>query len=404
MSPDPIRILMLAPTPFFSDRGCHVRIYEEARILIAMGCDVRIVTYHIGRDMPGIPAERIVSLTWYRKVTAGPSWQKPLLDILLFLKASSVALDFRPQIIHAHLHEGAFIGMLLRPLLRAPLIMDFQGSLTTECLDHNFFKAGSLTNKVFAFLEKIINSAADAIITSSTTGADQLRESGTVAGQKLHPVIDGVDTACFFPCPANGIRERYGIPEHKPLVVFLGVLNEYQGVDHLLQAALILKEKKVDIHFLLMGYPETAYRSKAVDLGLAEMITFTGRVDYTQAASFLGAGDIAVSPKLSRTEANGKILNYMACALPTVVFETEVNRELLGDTGVYAAYGDAADLAQKMADLLADPGRLQALSRMVREKAEREHSWSARGSVIMNVYRQLLDNNYQIRLERNNEV
>ena len=46
---------MLAPTPYFADRGCHVRIYEEARALIGLGHEVRIVTYHLGRDMAGIP-------------------------------------------------------------------------------------------------------------------------------------------------------------------------------------------------------------------------------------------------------------------------------------------------------------------------------------------------------------
>lgn len=382
---------MLAPTPYFADRGCHVRIYEEARILREMGCDVRIVTYHIGRDMPGIATERIPRLPWYRKLTAGPSWQKPLLDILLFLKAASVALDFRPQIIHAHLHEGAFIGMLLRPLLRAPLIMDFQGSLTTECLDHRFFREGSLAHKAFSLVERLINNAADALITSSTTGAEQLNRNWGVPEQKLYPVIDGVDTTRFSPCSGHDVRQKYGIGEHTPLVVFLGVLNEYQGVDLLLQSALILKEKEVDVHFLLMGYPDAAYRSMASDMGLAGMITFTGRIDYGEAASFLCAGDLAVSPKLSRTEANGKILNYMACALPTLVFDTPVNRELLGDAGVYAAYGSAADLAQNMIELLSDRERLKMLSGQVREKAGREHSWSARGVQIKSLYLQLLD-------------
>ena len=98
---------MLAPTPYFADRGCHVRIYEEARTLIEQGCDVRIVTYHIGRDMSGIPTERIFAVPFYKRLTAGPSWLKPFLDILLFIKALSVATSFRPHIIHAHLHEGA---------------------------------------------------------------------------------------------------------------------------------------------------------------------------------------------------------------------------------------------------------------------------------------------------------
>ena len=68
-----LRILMVAPTPYFADRGCHVRIYEEARALRSLGHDVRIATYHIGRDMPGIPVVRIPRIPWYNRLEAGPS-------------------------------------------------------------------------------------------------------------------------------------------------------------------------------------------------------------------------------------------------------------------------------------------------------------------------------------------
>ena len=52
------RVLMLAPTPFFSDRGCHVRIYEEAAELGRRGVEVKIVTYPLGLDPPGIDVAR----------------------------------------------------------------------------------------------------------------------------------------------------------------------------------------------------------------------------------------------------------------------------------------------------------------------------------------------------------
>src|SRR5690242_339320 len=104
-----LRILMVAPTPYFADRGCHVRIYEEARALKSSGHDVRIVTYHLGRDMPGIPVIRIPTIPWYSRLEAGPSWHKLYLDALLMCKALPLVFRFRPHIIHAHLHEGAFV-------------------------------------------------------------------------------------------------------------------------------------------------------------------------------------------------------------------------------------------------------------------------------------------------------
>lgn len=386
----PLRILMLAPTPYFADRGCHVRIYEEARALIRQGCEVRVVTYHIGRDLSGVPTERIPAVPWYRRLSAGPSWQKPFLDILLLFKTLSVSRTFRPHLLHAHLHEGAFIAMMLRPLLRIPVIMDFQGSLTVECRDHGFFRAGSLLEGFFSAVERTVNRAADIIITSSSSGAEQLSRDWGVTADRVLPVIDGVDTEQFRPYPRGEARRMLAIPDSVPLVVFLGVLNRYQGVDLLLEAASILRDRKIGVHFLIMGFPEEEYKRKACQMGLEAMITFTGRIDYSLAAVYLSAGDVAVSPKLSLSEANGKLFNYMACGLPTVVFDTPVNREILGDSGVYADYGNATDLADKIAELLTDSRSIALLSRAVRERAVSEHSWKARAVKIMAIYRNLL--------------
>lgn len=389
MADAPMRIMMIAPTPYFADRGCHVRIYEEARALIAQGCDVRIATYHIGRDMPGIPTLRIPHVPWYRRLTAGPSWQKPFLDILLFVKALSTARSFRPHVLHAHLHEGAFVAMLLKLLLRIPLVMDFQGSLTVECRDHGFFKQGSLLERLFAAVERLVNNAADAIITSSTAGAEMLITEWGLPHGKVTAVIDGVDTGLFRPFPRGDIRSRFQISDETPLVVYLGVLNEYQGLDLLLDAMGILKQQGSPVRFLVMGYPEEGYRCKAAQMGLSDMALFAGRIEYAQAAAYLSAGDIAVSPKLSRTEANGKLFNYMACGLPTVVFDTPVNREILGDCGVYAAYADTGDLARQIAALISDCGRRKTLSEMTRRKAVTEHSWAARSSSMMTIYKKI---------------
>ncbi|NCO98356.1 glycosyltransferase family 4 protein, partial [bacterium] len=83
-----MKILVIAPTPFFSDRGTHIRILEEALALEKLGHQVTIVTYHIGKDInteidTKIDVRRIRRLLfWYKKLEAGPDWQKVLLDIM----------------------------------------------------------------------------------------------------------------------------------------------------------------------------------------------------------------------------------------------------------------------------------------------------------------------------------
>jgi glycosyltransferase involved in cell wall biosynthesis len=377
---------MVAPTPYFADRGCHVRIYEEARALRSLGHDVRIATYHIGRDMPGIPVVRIARIPWYNRLEAGPSWHKLYLDLLLLCRAAAFSLRFRPHVIHAHLHEGGGIGYLLKLVTRIPLVFDYQGSLSGECIDHGFFKPGSLMARIFGRIERAINGCADRIVTSSSAGYNDLIETWGVAPGRIISVIDGVDTEQFRPHDRLDARKHLGIAPDVPVVAYLGIMNAYQGTDLLLDAIALLKARGVLVRFLVMGFPHERYQASAEALGINDMITFTGKIDYNDAPLFLSAADLAVSPKLSLTEANGKLFNYMACALPVVVFDTPVNREILGDTGIYAHLGDSVDFAGRIEALLADRDGLKGQGERVRAKAVNEHAWQARGARLAEVY------------------
>ena len=118
------RVLMIAPTSFFLDYGCHVRILEEARVLQKLGQHIKIVTYPLGRDLPDLDIERAWAIPVRSRHEVGPARSKLLLDVLLALKILFVALRWKPDIIHAHLHEGALVGGVLSRLLRIPLVFD----------------------------------------------------------------------------------------------------------------------------------------------------------------------------------------------------------------------------------------------------------------------------------------
>ncbi|MDD2899320.1 MAG: glycosyltransferase family 4 protein [Desulfuromonadaceae bacterium] len=381
---------MIAPTPYFSDRGCHVRIYEEARALTKLGHEVCIVTYHLGRDMPGVRVVRSPRIPWYNKLEAGPSWHKPYLDILLLWKVLSEVRSFRPHLIHAHLHEGALIGSFVKLLHGIPLLFDYQGSLSGESLNHGFFSEKSLLMKLFKVIEQFINNRAEFIVTSSESGQQDLIGEWGISPKKVFNLIDGVDTDIFRPYPRSAARHALDIPEDSKLIVYLGLLNRYQGVDLLMDVIVRIKSQNPGIHFLLMGFPDEEYRRKAEGMGIKDEITFTGRVNYDSAPIYLSAGDIAVSPKLALTEANGKLFNYMACGLPTIVFDNQINREILGEDGIYVEHGNAALLAETLLSTIHNSARMNSLSKSVRERAIRMHSWSARAQLLVSCYRTML--------------
>jgi glycosyltransferase involved in cell wall biosynthesis len=378
------RVLMIAPTPYFADRGCHVRIYEEARALQAMGYQVEVCTYHLGDDRPGVTTHRTARIPWYNKLAAGFSWHKFYIDTLLLFKTWSVARHFRPDLLHGHLHEGAAIGWVVGRLLGIPVVGDFQGSLSGELQAHNSIPGRGWLYRFVAHNEAWIDRLPDVAVASCDDVAQELDQRFGVHEVVL--ALDGGDTEVFHPDVEPGELRALVPPGRRP-VVYLGLLNAYQGVDHLLEAIPGVLARAPQAYFLIMGYPnEDRYREKARRLGVEDHVRFPGRIDYDQAPRYLALGEVAVGPKLSETESNGKLYNYMACALPTVAFDTPPSREILGDLGVYAPRGDVAALASAIAGLLEDPEASRQLGLKLRQRVQERFSWQSTARQLAKAY------------------
>jgi glycosyltransferase involved in cell wall biosynthesis len=391
-------VLMLAPTMFFADYGCHVRILEEALILRKLGHRVTILAYPNGNDVAGLDVRRCWGVPFNYRVIVGSSRHKLYLDVMLAIKALGHVLRHRPHVLHAHLHEGGLLGLFLSKLTGAPLVFDFQGSLTSEMVDHHFLSQGSWAYTPLLWLETRINRAASVLLTSSQHAADLLQREFGVPEGRIYPTPDCVNADTFSPTVLSGqereeLKHKLGVPLGKQVIVYLGLLAEYQGTGLLLEAVGQLKQERDDFHLLLMGYPSVEYyRSRAADLGVSDFVTFTGRIPYQDAPRHLALGDLAVAPKISATEGSGKILNYMSMALPTAAFDTPVSREYLGDWGQYATERTPPALAgtlQRMLDMPL-PERV-ALGQRLRERAQALFSWERVGEQLVAVYRALVE-------------
>lgn len=396
--PRSYRILMVAPTSFFLDYGCHVRILEEARALQRLGHHVTILTYYLGRDLPDLEIIRTRPTPWRADYEVGSSLHKIAFDLFLSWTGVKTVLNRRFDLIHGHLHEGALIGYVLSRVKGLPLVADFQGSMTSEMVDHRFLDPDQLWYRWLRLLERRITHLPDAIVTSTQITAVLLEQDFDCSSGCVHPVPDSVSLDFFRPdvLGPEAVAEHraaLGVPVDSPVIAYLGLLADYQGTPHLLQAAHLLKQRKVAAHFLVMGFPSVEqYRRMAVHLGVGDRVTFTGKVPYEQAPAYLALADIAVAPKLSATEGAGKILNYMAMELPTVAFDTPVSREYLGSLGVYASpSGDPAALADAIADLLEAPDRCREIGRRLRERAGRHFSWDRAGRHLLKIYRTVLE-------------
>jgi glycosyltransferase involved in cell wall biosynthesis len=390
---------MIAPTSFFADYGCHVRILEEVRILTRLGHQVTVATYHNGKDLPDLDIRRTLPIPWRRNYEVGSSRHKLAFDALLGLKTLDLLARHPFDVIHAHLHEGALIAHLLGRLWRVPVVFDFQGSLTEEMIDHHFLARNSRFYGPLRRLEQWINHSSRVIFTSSANAKRILLDEFGCHAERVRVLPDCVNADNWRPAAEldaaaqAALRQELGIPPDRKVIVYLGLLAEYQGTGLLLEAMQRILSKHPDVYLLLMGFPGVSqYRQRAQALGIAHAVTFTGRVPYADAPRYVALGDVAVAPKLSLTEGSGKLLNYMAAGLPTVAFDTPVAREYLGHDGLLAVRGDVDSLAEQLIGALypAEVGQPQAQGQRLRRRVMQQFTWEGAGQMIVTAYDELV--------------
>ena len=343
------RILMLAPTPFFSDRGCHIRILNSYLKLERNGFEIDLLTYPLGRNVLDIKTIRVMKMHGYKKVSPGFSIYKPFLDLLMYFKARREMNLKNYEFIYAHLHEGALIGYFLKRKFKKRLVFNSQGSLTGELSSQKTIKKNSIFYKLMWKLEKFITEKSDEIITSTDGLKYFILQNFKVKDIKVEK--DLPDKSLFN---INAKKANFNLPSGKKIVVYLGGMQLYKGIDFLLRA---IPHVKKDYHFLLMGHPNSNAKKMAEELNILDRIIFTGKIKYEEAPKYLKLGNIAVSPKtLESGEANAKIYNYLAMCLPIVCFDMpetrQIKKEFPKAKFYFAKQKNIKDLAKKIEECL----------------------------------------------------
>lgn len=394
--PQSLRILMIAPTPFFADRGTHIRILEEALALERRGHQVTIATYHIGQNLPdhlktGVSVRRILRLLfWYKKLEAGPDWQKIILDLMLIRKVFFLARTERSDILHGHLHEGVLIGWVVQRLLfwrRMKLVADFHGSLTREMVSHSYLRAGIL-RRLFEWVEQIIDNLGDRAVTSSLANTLEIGERRT----KNPPVtvLDGVTVARYQgEYSREALRHKYGIPSQAIVITYTGALIANKGILTFLQAIPTVLAGDPRAHIAVAGFPwneiEHFFEGKTW-LDRFTRIT-PSPLPYFNLPEVLALSDVGVDPKAEGVgQASGKMLQYMGAGLPVACFDTPNNREYLGEGGEYAREATPEALAEAVLRLVRDGELRKRKGEANRVRAAERFSWDETAEALEQVY------------------
>ena len=207
----------------------------------------------------------------------------------------------------------------------------------------------------------------------------------------------GIDLAPYRQIEAAQVqawRQQYTAPHPEwPVVLFVGRLRYYKGVDVLLRAVVHLPQ--VWVWIAGRGPLEDTWRRLARSLGLEERVRFLGDVEEARLPALYAAADVFVLPATSRAEAWGVVLvEAMAAGLPVISTElgtgtSVVNRD--GETGRVVPPGDVMALRAALKELLFDPERRRIMGARARARAFREFDIVRVADRVLALYHELLD-------------
>ncbi|NJN82877.1 MAG: glycosyltransferase [Caldilineaceae bacterium] len=295
---------------------------------------------------------------------------------LLNVSSAPVSLAFYPwlyrlekdiDIAHAHApYPPGELGQLLLGRSRR-FVVTYHSDIVKQRVLGFFYRP---------FLRQTLRSA-DLIAVSNPTYI-QTSPFLSPHADKCRVVHFGIDVDLFSPtaksmAQAAALRSRYA---DRPLLLFVGRLRHYKGLDVLLAALPAI----ANAHLLVIGVGpmEDAWRKQAEETGLADRVTFLGEATEAEKVAAYQAAQLFVLPSTNRAETLGIVqLEAMASGLPLVCTElgtgtSYVNQE--GRTGFVVPPNDPVALAGAINRLLADAGLRHRFGEAGRLRAQQEFS------------------------------
>ena len=375
-----MRILMIAPEPFFEPRGTPFSEYHRIRALTDLGHEVDLVTYPFGQDVaiPGLRVFRSLRPPFVRRVKIGPSFAKLPLDALLSLTALRRAVTGQYDAIHSH-EEGGIIGIVLSRLLRVPHLYDMHSSLPQQ-LTNFAFSGSQLIHSVFLALERLMIRRSHAVIVICPALEETVRQIDPAARVVLIENAPGSAEEHATPEQASRLRERFGLSSATPLVLYTGTFEAYQGLDLLFAAMAALTHRRPDARLLLAGgKPDQVRRAQeqAQAAGIANVTIFAGEQPASDIPAYLGAADVLVSPRSRGTNTPLKIYQYLRSGRPIVATRLLTHTQVLSDDTAILTGASPDEFAAGILLALNDPGNAAAIGRRARELAETKYSYQA---------------------------
>jgi glycosyltransferase involved in cell wall biosynthesis len=374
-----MRILMIAPQPYFQYRGTPFSIRERLKALTQLGHSVDLVTYHIGQriEIPGVRVYRSLPLPFINNVPIGPSWVKFPLDMFLSLRVLFLLpvlgkIDF----IQSH-EEGALIGGIVAKLLGKPHVYDMHSSLPQQLVNYSFTKPKALLSLARKGETWIIRHSAAVIVVCPWLErvVTEIRPETSVFLIENPPVCPPADSSVAE--EGFAMKRELGL-DGKQVILYTGTFEINQGLEIALGSIAKVVERRPDSFFLFIGgEPEqvAALKAAADEAGVGQHALMLGQRPPSEMPVFMELASVLISPRKVGQNTPLKIYSYLQSGRPIVATDLETHRQVLDEKTAMLVEPSPEAFADGILQVLEDEALAQSMGMAGKALLNERYSW-----------------------------
>ncbi len=379
-----MKILLLAPHPFYQERGTPIAVRLLAETLAEDGHTIDLLCYHEGGDVdihPSVTVHRSPAPPGVHGIRPGFTLKKLLCDAWMGPAAMRMAKAGRYDIVHA-VEESVFMAMRIQKRTGRPYVFDMDSSMPRQIVE-KLPVMRPILGLMCALERRAIRRAA-AVVPVCDYLADIAREGGArkVAILRDIPVGDTLDGSAD-----PGSLELP--PLDGPLFLYVGNLEHYQGIDLMIEAFARHCADGGAGSLLIVGGATRdveTYRQKATQLGCADRIALTGPRPVALLPLLLQQADILVSPRIKGGNTPMKVYSYLASGKPVLATTIDSHTQVMTDDIALLAKPTLEAFAAGMQALASDPDRARELGEAGAARARTDFSLAAYRQIVHDLY------------------
>ena len=381
-----MRILLLAPEPFYQERGTPIAVDLVLRVLSSQGHVVDVLVYHEGTPVnyPGVQIHRIPRLPFTSGVRPGFSFKKLVCDFVFFFKALGLACRTRYDLVHA-VEESVFAAMAIKALRKTPYLYDMDSSIADQITEKHF--GLHWLSGFFRWCEARAIRHAEAVMPV----CDALAEIAERYYPKAMTVLRDISLLSLNHQQlgdCSTVRQELGASTD-PIVMYVGNLERYQGIDLLLESFAIAHQQVPTAQLVVIGGTAQGierYQAKAAALGVGDAVRFAGSKPVANLARYLRAADVLVSPRLLGGNTPMKVYSYLDSGTAVLATNLPTHRQVMTDAVALLVEPTPQAMAAGLIKLLDDPQKRQALGAAAHQLIQSKHTYAVLKATLASVY------------------